>query len=77
MKHFSKEIDRGYIRIKVTSAQMPMSAFIDPSGKKITVVAVNPNVDAANYDFEVPGKTVVSMRAVQTDAVASYRDIQR
>lgn len=76
MKHFSKEIDRGYLRIKILSPELPMSAFIDPSGKKITVVAVNPNVDAANYDFEVPGKTVKSMRAVQTDAVANYKEIQ-
>ncbi len=74
MKHFSKEIDRGYVRIKVLSPLIPMSGFIDPTGKKITVVAVNPNIDATNYNFEVQGKTVKSIRAVQTDAVSSYRE---
>ncbi len=76
MKHFSKEIDKGYVRIKVLSPLMPMSGFIDPSGKKITVVAVNPNTDAVNYEFEVTGKTVKSIRAMQTDAVNSYKDTQ-
>ena len=76
MKHFSKEIDRGYVRISVLSPFMPMSAFIDPSGKKITVVAVNPNADEAWYDFEVIGKTVKSIRAWQTDAVSSYKEIE-
>jgi len=76
MKHFSKEIDRGYVRINVLSPFMPMSAFIDPTGKKITVVAVNPNDEEALYDFEVTGRTVKSMRAVQTDAIASYKTIQ-
>ena len=53
-----------------------MSAFIDPSGKKITVVAVNPNADEAWYDFEVIGKTIKSIRAWQTDAVSSYKEIE-
>ncbi len=76
MKHFAKEIDRGYVRIKGFSGipSMPMSAFIDPAGKKITVVVVNPNPDPANFAFEVPGKTVNSIRAVQTDAVSNYRE---
>jgi O-glycosyl hydrolase len=76
MKHFAKEIDRGYVRIKGFSGipSMPMSAFIDPAGKKITVVVVNPNSDPANYAFEVPGKTVKSIRAVQTDAVSNYTE---
>lgn len=74
MKHFSREIDRGYVRINVLSPLIPMSAFIDPSGKKITVVAVNPTVEAANYDLEVTGKSIKSIRAVQTDAVSNYRE---
>jgi len=76
MKHFAKEIDRGYVRLKSFSGipSMPMSAFIDPSGKKITVVVVNPDPDAANFEFEVLGKTVKSIRAVQTDAVSNYRE---
>ncbi|MDF1559673.1 MAG: hypothetical protein P1P83_05640 [Bacteroidales bacterium] len=76
MKHFSREIDRGYVRINILSLLIPMSAFIDPKGKKITVVAVNPTVDAVNYDFRVTGKTVKSIRAVQTDAVNSYKETQ-
>jgi len=51
-----------------------MSAFIDPSGTKITVVAVNPSALEVNFDFEVLGKTVKSIRAVQTDAVANYKE---
>lgn len=76
MKHFSKEVDRGYVRIKVLSPLTPMSGFIDPSGRKITVVAVNPETDPVNYEFEVTGKTVKSIRAVQTDAVNSYKETQ-
>ncbi len=76
MKHFSREIDRGYVRINVLSPLIPMSAFIDPTGKKITVVAINPTVDAVNYDFSITGKSVKSIRAVQTDAVNSYKETQ-
>lgn len=76
MKHFSKEIDKGYVRVKVVSPSVPMSGFIDPSGRKITVVAVNPTADATNYKFGVTGKTVKSVRAFQTDAVNNYKEIQ-
>lgn len=76
MQHFSKEIDRGYRRIKILSPETPMSAFIDPSGKKITIVAVNPDTEEVLSDFEVPGKTVISQRAVQTDAVSFYKAIE-
>jgi O-glycosyl hydrolase len=76
MKHFAKEIDSGYVRIKVLSPLIPMSGFIDPAGRKITVVAVNPNADAVNYEFEVTGKIVKSIQAVQTDAVNSYKETQ-
>jgi glucuronoarabinoxylan endo-1,4-beta-xylanase len=74
MKHFAKEIDRGYVRIRILTPDTPMSAFIDPSGTKITVVAVNPSALEVNFDFEVLGKTVKSIRAVQTDAVANYKE---
>jgi O-glycosyl hydrolase len=76
MKHFSKEIDKGYVRINVISPLIPMSGFIDPTGKKITVVAVNPNETESLFDFDVTGKTVKSLRAAQTDIVASYKTIQ-
>lgn len=76
MKHFSKEIDKGYVRINVLSPLMPMSGFIDPSGKKITVVVVNPNTTESLYDFDVTGKTIKSIRAAQTDNIASYKTIQ-
>ena len=74
MKHFAKEVDRGYLRIKILTPETPMSAFIDPSGKKITVVAVNPSSEAVNFDFEVLNKTVKSIRAVQTDEAANYKE---
>ncbi|MBP7029338.1 MAG: hypothetical protein KBB24_11800 [Bacteroidales bacterium] len=76
MKHFSKEIDRGYIRVNVLSPWIPMSGFIDPSGKKIVIVAVNPNDVATNYTFPVTGKTVKTIRAAQTDEVNHYTEIQ-
>jgi len=76
MKHFSKEIDKGYIRVNVLSPLIPMSGFIDPSGKKIVVVAVNPNDVATNYTFPVTGKTVKTIRAVQTDEVNNYKEIE-
>lgn len=76
MKHFSKEIDKGYVRINVLSPLIPMSGFIDPTGKKITVVAVNPNETESLFDFDVTGKTIKSIRAAQTDIFASYKTIQ-
>jgi glucuronoarabinoxylan endo-1,4-beta-xylanase len=76
MKHFSKEIDRGYVRVNVLSPLIPMSGFIDPSGKKIVVVAVNPNDVETNYTFPVTGKTVKTIRAIQTDEVNNYKEIQ-
>jgi glucuronoarabinoxylan endo-1,4-beta-xylanase len=76
MKHFSKEIDKGYVRVSVLSPSIPMSGFIDPAGKKIVIVAVNPNDVATNYTFPVTGKTVKTIRAAQTDEVSNYKDIQ-
>ena len=76
MKHFSKEIDKGYVRVSVLSPSIPMSGFIDPAGKKIVIVAVNPNDVATNYTFPVTGKTVKTIRAAQTDDVSNYKEIQ-
>lgn len=74
MKHFAKETDKGYVRINILAPGAPMSAFIDPTGKKITVVAVNPTIEEVNVEFEVLNRTVQSIRAVQTDAVANYKE---
>jgi len=74
MKHFAKEIDKGYVRVNILTPVVPMSAFIDPTDKKITVVAVNPTIDPVNVEYDVLGKTVKSIRAVQTDAVANYKE---
>ncbi len=78
MKHFSKEIDKGYVRVKIDTGlpTMPISAFMDPAGSKITVVAVNPYNDEANFKFSVTGKTISSISAAQTEASSFYEPIE-
>jgi O-glycosyl hydrolase len=77
MKHFSKNVDRGYDRIKasVNNTSVKLSAFENPAGDKITLVIVNPVSIASDLDFSVAGKTVKSVTAVQSVEGDFYKDL--
>ncbi|MFZ2285399.1 MAG: hypothetical protein WAV93_00260 [Bacteroidales bacterium] len=77
MKHFAKNVDRGYDRISATSStsSINLSAFANPAGNKITVVIVNPLSSATYVDFTVKNKTVKTVTAVQTVEGSMYKDM--
>jgi glucuronoarabinoxylan endo-1,4-beta-xylanase len=77
MKHFSRNIDRGYTRIKTTinNSSVKLSAFKNPAGDKITLVVVNPVNIASDLDFPVTGKTIKSVTAFQSVEGSFYKDL--
>jgi O-glycosyl hydrolase len=77
MKHFAKNVDRGYDRIGATSStsSINLSAFANPAGTKITVVLVNPVSTATWVNFTVNNKTVKTVTAVQTVEGSMYKDM--
>lgn len=77
MKHFSKNIDRGYTRIKTTidNSSVRLSAFENPAGNKITLVIINTVNVASNLDFSVAGKTIKAVKAVQSVEGDFYKDL--
>ena len=77
MKHFAKNVDKGYDRINATcsTSSVKLSAFANPSGTKITVVIVNPLSSPTNVDFTVKNKTVKTISAVQTVEGSMYKDL--
>jgi O-glycosyl hydrolase len=77
MKHFAKNIDKGYDRINASasSSSLNLSAFADPSGTRITVVMVNPLSSASNVDFTVKNKTIKTISGVQTVEGSLYKDL--
>ena len=77
MKHYSRNIDRDYVRIdaKVSSPLLRVTAFQDPAGKKITLVIINPVNFAANVSFKAEGKSITSVQAVQSVEGSYYKDL--
>jgi O-glycosyl hydrolase len=77
MKHFAKNIDKGYDRINASMSisSLYLSAFTNPSGNRITVVIVNPLSSPAYVDFTVKNKTVKTVSAVQTVEGSMYKDL--
>ena len=77
MKHFAKNVDKGYDRIdaSVTTSSLNLSAFANPSGTRITVVIVSPLSSSANVEFIVKNKTIKTVSAVQTVEGSMYKDL--
>ncbi len=77
MKHFAKNVDRGYDRINATTStsSITLSAFANPAGSKITIVIVNPLPTATNVDFMVKNKAILTLSAVQTVEGSMYKDL--
>jgi hypothetical protein len=70
IKHFSKEISRGYQRFQVTktgsNTDVRVSGYIDPTGKKLTLIALNTSSTATNISLRLSGLPVISAAAFQT-----------
>lgn len=77
VKHFAKNVDRGYKRVNATLSvsSLKLSAFVNPAGNNVTVVMVNPLTVAANVDFSVKSKTIKTITAVQSEEGSYYKDM--
>jgi O-glycosyl hydrolase len=77
MKHFAKFIDKGYIRVSATMtvSSISLSAFIDTSEDKITVVMVNTASVGAKVSFDVINNTVKTITAVQSEKDNFYKEL--
>lgn len=77
MKHFAKNVDKGYDRIDATcsTSSVKLSAFANPSGTTFTIVLVNPLSSATHVDFMVKNETVKTVSAVQTVEGSMYKDL--
>jgi O-glycosyl hydrolase len=77
MKHFAKNVDKGYDRIdaSISTSSINLSAFANPSGTRITVVIVNPLSSASNVDLTVKNKTIKTVSAVQSVEGSFYKDL--
>src|SRR6185369_8942446 len=60
IKHFSKNIDRGYHRVETSSSNSSLitTAFISADNSKMTIVVVNNGTTQAKVYFEATGKTI-------------------
>jgi O-glycosyl hydrolase len=77
MKHFAKNVDKGYYRIRgtTTGSTLNLSAFADPLGERVTVVIVNPLSTPAEVGLTVTNRTVKTVSAVQTVEGSMYKDL--
>jgi glucuronoarabinoxylan endo-1,4-beta-xylanase len=77
IKHYSKNIDKGYDRIDaiISSPLLKVSAFQNPAGDKITLVIINPLNSGANVNLTVTAKTIKSIMAVQSVEGSYYKDL--
>lgn len=77
MKHFAKNVDRGYRRINAlcSASSVNLSAFANPSATRLTIVMVNPLSTATYVNFTVRNKTVKTLSAVQTVEGSMYKDL--
>jgi O-glycosyl hydrolase len=68
IKHFAKEIEPGYKRIKATTSKSDLfiSAFVNPAQNKITLIIINTGSGKTDFDLEITGKTISAVSGTQT-----------
>ena len=70
VKHYAKEISPGDQRFQVTetgsNADVGVSGYIDPTGKKLTLIALNTGSAAANVSLRLSALPVISTATFQT-----------
>jgi O-glycosyl hydrolase len=70
VKHFAKHISRGHQRIEVTNsganANVRASGYIDPAGKKLTLIVLNTGGTDDTISLRFPGLPVASVTGFRT-----------
>jgi hypothetical protein len=70
VKHYAKEISPGDQRFQVmetgSNADVGVSGYINPTGKKLTLIALNTSSAAANISLRLGGLPIASATAFQT-----------
>lgn len=80
IKHFSKFIDFGDRRIEVTSnvPELEISGYMNANQDKITLVVINPETVAVDYEIEIGTKEIKSLkgnRSIEGDYFKDLGDI--
>jgi len=77
MKHFAKYISEGYKRIDMssTNSNLMISGFINPSNDQLTLILINPLNIKKPVDLNVKGKTVSSIKALQSVQGNYYQSV--
>jgi hypothetical protein len=68
VKHYSKHISRGYQRFEVSegSTAIRVSGFLDPTGKKLTLIALNTATSSSVISLRLGALPVTNVTAFQT-----------
>lgn len=78
IKHFAKNIDAGYKRVKLTAGnttKLDMTAYVNPAGTQVTLVIVNATTSEETRQLKIDGKTVTSISAKQSVEGSFYKDV--
>ncbi|WP_460925536.1 glycoside hydrolase family 30 beta sandwich domain-containing protein [Pontibacter brevis] len=77
IKHFAKFIDEGHQRVEVTSntPALEITGYMHPDQNQLTLVIINPETRALNYQVEVENKTVKSVKAYQSVEGEFFKDL--
>jgi len=76
IKHYAKYIDAGYKRIEATSTNpgVNVTAFIEPSGKKVTSILIN-TTDETVPEFQIEGYSIGKRKIFQSTEIELYKTI--
>jgi hypothetical protein len=77
VKHFAKYIDKGYTRIAASgsNATYNVTAFRNPGGNQITVVAINNHTSAQPVSFNLNGASITSSQAYRSVEGNFWQDL--
>lgn len=77
MKHYSKFVDKGYVRVDVSSdnTSLDLVAFLSSDGKKLTVISINPSDAKLTVQFSVDGRTIAQGESYQSLENDPYKTI--
>jgi O-glycosyl hydrolase len=75
IKHFSKHIDAGYMRVdaKTSATNLVVSGFKNVAGDKITLIIVNKSSGKITIDPTITGKTITAIQGYQSKTNSYYK----
>ena len=78
MKHFAKNIDAGYKRVKSTSTNqnLNITGFINAAQNQLTLIVINTGTTSEDVKFEVASKTISSVTVDRSKEGEFYRRIE-